>query len=200
MKPAYKNQSNIHQRIHFERHKCLAIGCSLGGKAALETIFSRLRTDLNFPIVICQHVHPELNRNFKTFKKTHTISDAKNNERPLNSHVYFAPPNRHLEFNPDGTFKLNEDPPLHFARPSIDKLFFSAAQLFNSNLIGVLLTGSNADGADGMKQINNRGGITIVQDPSYSEYPKMPLSALDKFEPEYILKLSEITDLINETI
>lgn len=73
-------------------------------------------------------------------------------------------------------------------------LFESAAFVWTSALIGIILTGSNSDGAKGLAQIKEKGGVTLVQDPKTAEYDTMPLAALAS--ADYVLDLSEIGELL----
>lgn len=84
------------------------------------------------------------------------------------------------------------DPVVNYARPSIDVLFESAADVYENRLVGVLLTGANSDGAQGLKTIKTKGGLTICQDPATAESSAMPQSAIDLFEVDYVLPLDQI--------
>jgi two-component system chemotaxis response regulator CheB len=84
-----------------------------------------------------------------------------------------------------------------YSRPSIDVTFQSASEVFGSSLTGILLSGGNNDGAEGLRQIKQRGGITIIQDPVSAEIPAMPVAALRLFEPDLVLDPVQIADWIN---
>jgi two-component system, chemotaxis family, protein-glutamate methylesterase/glutaminase len=84
---------------------------------------------------------------------------------------------------------------VHFSRPSIDVLFQSAADVFRSRLLGVILTGANEDGAAGLAAIRARGGVTVVQDPATAEQPAMPSAALAAGAPSAILSVEAIAAL-----
>ena len=88
------------------------------------------------------------------------------------------------------------DERINYARPSIDVLFESAAEAFKSKLIGIILTGSNSDGAKGMKSIKEYGGLAIAQDPATAESSYMPASAIAIVKMDYILTLEGISDLL----
>ena len=76
-------------------------------------------------------------------------------------------------------FGLSVEPKVHYSRPSIDVLFESAAAVYAHRLVGVILTGANTDGSQGLKKIAEAGGHTIVQDPEGAEFPEMPLAAIN---------------------
>lgn len=96
----------------------------------------------------------------------------------------------------DKTFSLTIDERVNFARPSIDVLFESAAEAYKSKLIGVILTGSNHDGTNGIKRIKECGGLAIIQNPDTAESAFMPASAITAIQPDYILPLEDITELL----
>ena len=107
--------------------------------------------------------------------------------KPAN--VYFAPPNYHLLINDDKTFSLSIDDKVNYARPSIDVLFESAVDVYAPWLVGVILTGANNDGAQGLRLIKERGGLAIVQDPQTAESAYMPKAALEATQVDYVLPL-----------
>ena len=84
-----------------------------------------------------------------------------------------------------------------FARPSIDLLFESTADEFGTRAIGVILTGTNSDGARGLAKIKSRGGITIVEDPQEAAFPEMPRAAIESSEVDWIVTLDEVGPLLN---
>jgi two-component system chemotaxis response regulator CheB len=95
------------------------------------------------------------------------------------------------------TLILSSDEKVNYSRPSIDILFESAADAYREKLIGIILTGANNDGDEGMRIIKQKGGFTIAQNPLEAEFPVMPQSAIDTGTIDLILTLNEI---INELI
>lgn len=87
---------------------------------------------------------------------------------------------------------------MQYARPSIDVLFESAADAYAEHLIGVILTGANKDGAAGLARVKDRGGFTVVQDPSTSMRREMPDAALAAVHPDKVLPLEEIGPFLVE--
>jgi two-component system chemotaxis response regulator CheB len=85
---------------------------------------------------------------------------------------------------------------VNFARPSIDVLFESAAEAYKEKLIGIILTGANNDGTKGVKRIKECGGMVIVQDPATAESSYMPASAIAAIQPDHIMKLEQIGELL----
>jgi len=106
------------------------------------------------------------------------VKEAEHGEVLLPGVVYIAPPDEHLLVGP-GKVQLAHSQLVHYSRPSIDLLFESVAGTYGSRSIGVILSGSNRDGADGMAAIRRAGGITIAQEPTTAEYRVMPQAAID---------------------
>jgi two-component system chemotaxis response regulator CheB len=110
-------------------------------------------------------------------------------------HIYLAPARYHLLIEEDRTFSLSVDPRVKFCCPAIDVLFESAADAFGKSLIGVVLTGANGDGSDGLKTIKARGGLAIVQNPATAEVRYMPQAALEATAVDCIIELEELAPL-----
>jgi two-component system chemotaxis response regulator CheB len=97
------------------------------------------------------------------------VSHGKEGERFVQGHVYVAPPDHHLIIE-DGRMRLSQGPKENLTRPAVDPLFRSAALVFRSRVVGVVLTGELDDGTAGLWSVKYRGGITVVQDPRDAEY------------------------------
>ena len=106
-------------------------------------------------------------------------------------HVVMAPPGRHLVVR-DGRFRLTHDPERHSCRPSVDELFLSVAAEYGAAATACLLTGMGKDGAAGLREIRNAGGLTIAQDEATSVIFGMPREAILLGGVERILPLDEI--------
>ena len=96
----------------------------------------------------------------------------------------------------DKAFSLSVDEPVNYVRPSIDVLFESAADAYGAKLIGIILTGANNDGSQGLKKIKEIGGLTIAQHPATAEADTMPRAAIAATEIDYILPLNQISHLL----
>lgn len=180
-------------------YEAIVIGVSSGGLNAMKTMFSLLPADFITPVIIVQHISPRSGNQWIYLlndKSNLHIKEADEKEKIEPGMIYIAPPNYHLLVEKDKTFSLTVDERVNYARPSIDVLFESAAEAYNSKLIGVVLTGSNNDGSNGLKRIQEWGGLTIVQDPKTAESAFMPASAIAGCKPGYILPLEEIIDLL----
>ena len=176
-------------------YRAIVMGVSSGGGDALTKILPALPKELPLPVVIVQHLHYLQDLKFiqhynKVCKMAVNIAGEK--QAIAAGHIYFAPPNYHLLIEKDETFSLSIDERVNYSRPSIDVLFESAADVYCPGLIGVILTGANADGAAGLRQIKNNKGLTIVQDPATAAVDYMPRAAIAAVDVDHVLPLEDI--------
>ncbi|MBF0195301.1 MAG: hypothetical protein HQL71_12135 [Magnetococcales bacterium] len=176
--------------------KVVVVGCSSGGMTALRMILSTLPKNLPVPLVVVQHLAIDADAEYFAssldFNSHLNVMVATDKEKMQSGSVYIAPPGFHLLVEATGSLSLNNDPKLNYSRPAIDILFESASMSFRNEVVGVLLTGANSDGTKGLKNILDRGGVTIVQDPNSAESNYMPKSAVKAGVAENILPLSKI--------
>jgi two-component system chemotaxis response regulator CheB len=176
-------------------YELIAIGASWGGLRAVSEILSALPEDLDTAVVVAQHRRMDTADGGLAavlgLRTKLTVRDADDKEPIEPGNVYLAPPDYHLLVD-DRHFALSTDEPVRFARPSIDVLFESAAEAYGDRAIGVILTGSNDDGAAGLARIKARGGVAIVQDPDEAERHEMPRAAISATVADAILPLEEI--------
>lgn len=178
----------------------IVIGCSLGGMQALKIILGGLPKDFPVPIAVAQHRHKASNEGLPAFlRKTSKLAvvDVDDKEWIRPGKVYLAPADYHLLVE-RGEFSLSVDAAVAYSRPSIDVLFESAADAYGDQLVGVILTGANADGAAGAERIRARNGFLIVQDPNEAEAPAMPQAAIQRTRVDRILPLDRIAPLLVE--
>lgn len=175
------------------------IGVSAGGMKALSTILPGLPATFRPAVVVVQHLqegfHSELASILDRISNM-PVKEAEASELICGGVIYIAPPGYHLLVERDKTFSLSTDPPVNFARPSIDVLFESAADVFESALAGVILTGANYDGALGLDAVKRAGGLTIVQDPDTAEIATMPRAAIRRGSVDHILPLDALGPFI----
>lgn len=126
------------------------------------------------------------------------VSQANEKEYIVSGHVYIAPPGYHLLIEHDLSFSLTSDEPVNYSRPSIDVLFQSAAEVFGKRAVGVVLTGANRDGTNGIISIKEMGGITIAEDPREAAFPYMPGSAIASGKVDHVMSLEKIVRFILE--
>jgi two-component system, chemotaxis family, protein-glutamate methylesterase/glutaminase len=172
----------------------VVIGASLGGFHAIEEVLAHIPEAFQTPIAFVQHRsadHPDtLARLLRRFTSL-PVREPDNGEPIRAGHFYLAPADYHLIVE-RGEFALSTDRVVNYARPSIDVLFESAADAYGADLIGVILTGANRDGAAGARRIKLSGGRIIAQDPATAECAVMPKAAIDDANPDAVLELRYI--------
>lgn len=181
-------------------YQAVAIGASAGGLSALKKVIQRLPASFPLPIFIVQHISPSSDDFLSHFLKKSGSLDSQIvfHGTPIHSGtIYCAPPGYHLLIETDKTLSLSIDPHVLFSRPSIDVMFESAAEVYRSHLIGVLLTGANRDGSQGLVTIKKHGGLILAQDPSTAEYPAMPQSAVDTGIVDHVLDLPSLGEMLS---
>ncbi len=182
-------------------YNAVVIGTSAGGIDALKSVLSNIKKPLLLPIVIVQHLSPRHESylpSILTHFTGHKVKEIEEKEKIHGGIIYIAPPNFHVLVEKNGTLTLTVEKRVSYARPSIDVLFETAADAYRNELIGVILTGANHDGANGLKCIKFYGGYTIVQEPLKAYASEMPRAAIKKSMPDIILPLDEIGAHLNK--
>lgn len=178
----------------------IVVGTSLGGFHALETLLAPLPREFCMPVVVVQHRHRTSTAALARFVAGNInmpVHDAEDGQ-PLDAGgVYLAPADYHVLVE-EGHIRLSLEGPVNFSRPSIDLLFESAADSYGRNVIGVVMTGANSDGARGAVHIKEMGGMVLVQDPATAEAPAMPQAAIEATKVDRILPLEAISRFLLE--
>lgn len=182
-------------------HDLVAIGASWGGLEALRELLRPLPADLDAAIVVAQHrapeSHPTAFRDLLAAVTGLQVREADDKDVLEPGTVYVGAPDYHLLVEP-GTLSLSTDERVQFARPSIDVLFESAAESYRDRCVGIVLTGANPDGAQGLARVVELGGAAIVQDPQESTRDEMPLAALAAVPSARVARAGEIAHLVVE--
>jgi two-component system, chemotaxis family, protein-glutamate methylesterase/glutaminase len=185
--------------LNSKNYTAIAIGTSAGGMFALSAILEKLPVSYPLPIMIVQHrakSPKELLEDVLRRKCRIHIKQADEKESIEGGTVYIAPPDYHLLVENDKTFSLSSDEYIRYSRPSINVLFETAAIVFRDTLIGIILTGANNDGAEGISMIKKYGGLTIAQHPDDAQFPFMPRASIETNNIQYIWTLSEIQNFL----
>jgi two-component system chemotaxis response regulator CheB len=178
-----------------QRIKAVVIGASAGGIDALSVILPLLSPEVQFAIVIVVHIPPDRNSMLVELfrgKCRLTVKEAEDKEPIEFGTVYFAPPDYHVLIEADHRLSLSSDERVQYSRPSIDVLFETAADAYEQNLLGIVLSGANSDGARGLRLVKDLGGQAIVQNPATAHSQEMPRSALAACPEAECLNLEEI--------
>lgn len=185
------------------KYKVLMIGGSAGSLEGILKIIAALPVNKHFTTVIIVHRKNESESILANLLSTRTrlkIKEVEDKEPMFGGTIYLAPADYHLLIENEKMFSLDYSEKVHHSRPSIDVSFESAAHVFGETVIGVLLSGANADGAEGLRKIQEAGGFTIVQDPGSAEVNYMPQQAIDIMKPDKILNVEEIATFLSSFI
>lgn len=181
--------------------KLIVIGGSAGSIPVVLRLLPALGAQWRVPIVLVIHAWaPLLDGWIKQLCASAAINvnEAQDQQSITDGHIYVAPGGFHLLVDKDQCLHLDSGERLNGSRPSIDVLFDSAGQVYRRQLLAVLLSGANEDGARGLQAVARCGGTTIVQDPADCEFAAMPRAALNLMRPTLTLTTSELVDYFRE--
>jgi two-component system chemotaxis response regulator CheB len=181
------------------RYELLVIGGSAGSLDVLIRLLPALRKDLPMAIVIVLHRNysESLLQEVLSERMYRTVTDAEEKDVLLPGSVYLAPADYHLLIEKDHTFSLDYSEKVNYSRPSIDVTFETAAEAYGAACVGVLLSGANADGVNGLATIRSKGGVTIVQNPLEAAVRFMPENAIQQVQVDYVATTVEMVEIIN---
>ncbi|KHA78338.1 chemotaxis protein CheB [Janthinobacterium lividum] len=175
--------------------RLIAIGASAGGVEALGILLRALPATCRASVVVVLHLAPGRSSQLPHLyaERCHLPLREAQDKEPLETGVvYFAPPDYHLQVEPDGCFSLSQEAPVYFSRPSIDVLLETAAYTYRRAMLAIILTGASADGAAGLARVRQLGGSAWVQDPQRASYGIMPAAALKRAGADRVLDLPQM--------
>ena len=178
----------------------VAIGASTGGPIALKTILAKVKKNFPLPIIIVQHISPGFLEGMVSWLQGEValvLAIAKDSEKPLPGHVYFAPDDFHLELSQTGLMRLAATPREYNIKPAVGPLFRSLAEPEAPATLAVLLTGMGRDGALELLAMRKRGQFTIAQDEESSTVYGMPGEAARLGAADCSMNPEAIGDLLN---
>lgn len=179
--------------------RAVAIGASAGGVQALSELLPALSAEAQAAVFVVLHLprdRPSLLVDVFSRKCELAVREAEDKEPVAPGTIYFAPPNYHLLVDTGPQLALSVDDLVNHSRPSIDVLFDSAAQVYRERLLGIILSGANEDGAEGLAAVHDAGGLTVVQEPQTAQSSTMVLSALERAPADFVLDLAGIAGLL----
>jgi two-component system, chemotaxis family, protein-glutamate methylesterase/glutaminase len=182
-------------------YKAVVIGGSAGSFQGIVRILSQLPKGFPLPIIMALHRLKHVRHGFVealSLKSVVQVTEPNDKEPIKKGGVYLAPANYHLSVELGNNFSLSTEEMVNNSRPAIDITLSTCAYVYKDKLIGILLSGANRDGALGMKHIKDRGGLTIVQEPSECMIETMPKAALAVTPIDHILKVDEIINFFKD--
>ncbi|MGY0219842.1 chemotaxis protein CheB [Endozoicomonadaceae bacterium StTr2] len=180
------------------RYKAVVIGASAGGFELLVNLLEALPESFPLPVLVVIHTASSGNTLSQALAKAASLSVVEGVDKQTiqQGRIVVAPGGYHMLVEDDGYISLCVGERVCHSRPSIDVLFESAADVYGDKLIGVILSGANRDGANGMKYLCDQGGLPVVQDPATAVSPVMPKAVLKQCDVEHIVKPEEIPELL----
>lgn len=180
--------------------RVVLIGGSAGGLQAILTLLPGLSARLNAAVIIVLHRQSSSDSvlaELLAVKTSLPVREAEEKELLLPGTIYIAPGDYHLLIETDHTLSLDYSEKVNFSRPSIDVTFTSAVEVFGPQTMAVLLSGANDDGVEGLADVHEAGGITIVQDPDTAIVDFMPRHAIQAVPVDYVLAAADMAPFIN---
>lgn len=183
--------------------KALVIGGSAGSLDVLLELFPSLSENMSFPIILVTHRksgNDALLTDLLTSRTRLKVNEAEEKDRLLAGNVYIAPADYHLLIEENETISLDYSEKVNYSRPSIDVTFQSAAEVYKDGLVCILLSGSNADGVEGLKTVKKLGGLVVVQNPKTAIIPYMPQQAVNEVRSAVVLDAGDMAAFINKLV
>ncbi len=185
--------------------RALLIGSSTGGPQALMTVITELQPVIDrVPVLITQHMPPT----FTTILAEHLtrvsdrrVQEAVDGEIVKAGRVYIAPGGLHMRVARHGAnvvIALDNGPQVNFCKPAVDPMFMSAIDVWQNDILAVILTGMGSDGMRGGKDIVAAGGNVIAQDEATSVVWGMPGSAAQAGICAAVLPLNQIAQKVQK--
>jgi two-component system chemotaxis response regulator CheB len=181
----------------------VVIGAALGGLTAIVKIASNWPGGLPVSVLIALSTQDQPARAVLQIIESYAhvkVTLAVDGESIKPGHIYVSPPGKHLSIGPFGVVRIDQPSFFDGARPSINRLFAAAAVVYGPRVIGIVLSGDESDGAQGMRDIVAAGGVTIVQDPEDASAPQLPKHVIRNDSPRYCVKASEMGPLIQQLV
>src|SRR4051812_48481324 len=188
-------------RLAKHPQRLVVIGSSAGGIDALSEIVSGLQPDFPAPIVVAQHLDPRRPSHLTEILERRSklqIRTVLEKDELLPGVIYIVPADRNVNIL-EGSVSVSKDPDEAGPKPSVDRLFASAADAYGENLIAVVLTGAGSDGAEGARQVKLANGTVVIQDPSTARFPSMPAS-LAPTTVDIVASLETMAEVLTELV
>jgi two-component system chemotaxis response regulator CheB len=181
------------------RHSIIGIASSTGGPSALVTALKPLPASYPLPILIVQHITHGFTTGFCEWLNSELnlqVLVAQQGAKPLPGQALVAPDDMHMQISDQGTVVLHTSPPYKGLRPSANYLFYSLARVYGRQATGVILTGMGDDGADGLKELHDQGGLCIAQNEETSVVFGMPREAIARKAIDHVLPIENVSQVL----
>lgn len=179
----------------------IIIGGSAGSLQVVFYLLGQCRPDFQTPILVVLHRDPQGISRLAELLASKTpliVKEIEDKEPVENGCVYVCPADYHTLIEDDHSFSLDYSEKINFSRPSIDVTFRSGADIYGKNLVCILLSGANADGAEGLSYVREHHGTTIVHNPEEAEVSYMPQQALLQGNADHVFSKIEIAEYMQQ--
>ncbi|MDF2455888.1 MAG: chemotaxis protein CheB [Cytophagaceae bacterium] len=190
----------MEEKLDMSSTEIIVIGGSSGSLDVVLKIISSVKKDIAVALVIVLHRKTTTDSALSellAIRSVAPVKEVEDKDPVLAGNIYLAPSDYHLLFEKKHIFSLDDSEKINYSRPSIDVTFESAAEAYGATVSAILLSGSNADGTEGLLAIHAQGGVTIVQDPETAGFPYMPQQAILNAPVDYQMNVSEMIEYIN---
>ena len=178
----------------------LLIGGSAGSLDVLLKVLPHIDPAIDFAIIIIvhrKHGADSLLPDLLSGKTLLRVKEAEEKEAITPGTVYIAPSDYHLLIERDHTISLDYSEKINYSRPAIDATFQTAAEVYQDRLACLLLSGSNADGVNGLQTVKRWNGLALIQSPASAQVAYMPEQARIHVAIDRILNIEDMADFIN---
>lgn len=178
----------------------VGIGASAGGLKALLTLFEHMPSDCGMAFVVIMHLSPKHESNADKILQKSTRMPVLQVTQPVpieRNHVYVIPPAMDLSMN-DGYLRLVKPERERGAQVAIDLFFRTLADVHHTHSMGIVLSGTGADGSVGLARIKEQGGVTLAQTPEDAEYDSMPRNAIETGMVDIVLPVADMPERLVE--
>ncbi|KMQ68535.1 chemotaxis protein CheB [Chryseobacterium sp. FH2] len=179
----------------------VVIGGSAGSLQVILEMLKKLKEKIRFPILLVVHRKAYSNNILQILLQQFIsieVVEIEDKTEIQNNKIYVVPADYHLLFENKKMMALDCSEKMNYSRPSIDVTFKSAAETYGENLIGILLSGANADGVEGLAYIKKNKGKVWIQDPETAEVEYMPKHAADEIAYDLLITPGNLADNINK--
>ncbi|WP_345989227.1 chemotaxis protein CheB [Chryseobacterium sp. Chry.R1] len=184
-----------------ENIELVVIGGSAGSLEVILDMVKKLDHKISFPIILVVHrksqsvsILPTLLQQFSSIEVTEIEDKTEINK----NQIYIVPADYHLLFESKELVSLDSSEKMNYSRPSIDVTFKSASEIYGKSLVGILLSGANADGVEGLQYIKKNHGRVWIQDPDTAEVNYMPRHAVEGVSYDLIITPENLAECINQ--
>jgi two-component system, chemotaxis family, protein-glutamate methylesterase/glutaminase len=184
----------------FNTTELVLIGGSAGSLQVILEFIKNLNRKVSFPIVLVLHRKAHSNNVLQVLLQQFTDSEVveiDDKTEIMPNKIYIAPADYHLLFENKKTMSLDGSEKMNYSRPSIDVTFKSGAEVFGKNLLGILLSGANADGVEGLLYIKKNNGKVWIQNPDTVEVDYMPRQAAERVAYDLLISPQDLAEQIN---